>query len=172
MVCIIQLTYVTNANNTCFPRTLIKAVSAAGASQTAATRAACAGASCACELKQCQQQTITCCLKAQQNEDSSRDCICEGAGVWQPRLFLVRLGDVVQAAGQQVVGSEGAEHSLDDLVGPQHPFLVKEHVDHVQDPGCQESQETNQEVGDVEASQCFHLILHDTRECFTLCTQN
>jgi len=68
--------------------------------------------------------------------------------------------------------SKGAEHALDDLIGPQHAFSVKKHVDHVQDPGCQESQEANQEVGNVEASQCFHLILHDKWEWVTMVTWN
>lgn len=97
------------------------------ASHLAVTNAA----SALCKFKQCQQQALTCCLQTQQDEDSARDCISEGAGVWQPRFFLVGLGDVIQAAWQKVMRSKGAEDSLDDLVGPQHPFLVKEHVDHV-----------------------------------------
>lgn len=57
----------------------------------------------------------------------------------------------------------GAEEPLDELVGPEHPFSVQEHVDHVQNPGCQEAQEADQEVGYVEPAQGFHFILHMQR---------
>lgn len=57
------------------------------------------------------------------------------------------------------MGGTGAEEPLDELVGPEHPLSVQKHVDHVQDPGCQEAQEANQEVGYVEPAQGFHFVL-------------
>ena len=55
--------------------------------------------------------------------------------------------------------SKGAEHGLDEVVGLQHGSFAKVHVDHIQNPSGDKSQEADQEVADVQATQCLDFIL-------------
>ena len=103
---------------------------------------------------------LTRCLHTQQAEHSAGDSPREGVCVGQPCSGPVGLRDVVQAAGQVVVRGKGAEHSLDEVVGLQHCSFAQVHVDHVQYPGGDKSQEADKEVANVQAAQRFHLILH------------